>query len=199
MTEKPFSQSCENNKRVILSILEEQFSQAKKILEIGSGNAQHAVYFAAHLPNLIWQISDRVQNHQAILAWMADFPCDNLLAPLTLDVLQQSDWPQQKYDGVFSANTAHIMGWPAVKKMFQGVATVLQQQGLFIQYGPFNKDAKFSSESNRNFQAWLKQQSAEMGIRDITDLKALASEVGLSFVDEIAMPANNLMLIWQKR
>ncbi len=198
MTEKPFSQSCENNKDAILSILKIKLVKTQRLLEIGSGTGQHAVYFSKNLANVIWQTSDRKQNHSAIMAWMEGCQNQNLLMPLTLDVSVDSDWPKQKFDAVFSANTTHIMGWEVVTKMFHGVANSLSKGGSFLLYGPFNKGGKFSAESNRSFDQWLKQQGAEMGIRDIKDLTVIADKLNLELVDEIKMPANNLILHWQK-
>ena len=198
MTEKPFSQSCENNKNVILEVLNNKLKVVENVLEIGYGTGQHAVYFSTNLPHLVWQTSDREQNHAAIIAWLEEVDNNNLLAPLILDVEVDSHWPKHNYQAVYSANTAHIMSWGAVKKMFQGVASLLQKDGLFIQYGPFNKDRKFSSESNQNFEYWLKQQGAEMGIRDITEMKQVAKGLDLELQQEIEMPANNLILLWKK-
>jgi len=198
MTEKPFSQSCENNKKVILEVLINKLKTVENVLEIGSGTGQHAVYFSTNLPHLFWQTSDREQNHAAILAWLEETDNDNLLAPLVLDVEVDGHWPEHSYQAVFSANTAHIMSWNAVKKMFQGVANLLRKEGLFLQYGPFNKDGEFSSESNQKFECWLKQQGAEMGIRDITEMKQVAKSLDLELQQEIEMPANNLILLWKK-
>ncbi len=198
MTEKPFSQSCENNKDVILAVLKNHFSNIDYVLEIGSGTGQHAVHFSHNFPNIKWQTSDRVNHHAGILAWMEESESSNLLAPIELDVEVESHWPQLTYQAVFSANTAHIMSWGAVKKMFRGVAQILPKDGLFLQYGPFNKDGKFSSKSNQNFEIWLKQQGPEMGIRDITKIKLVAKTLGLELKQEVEMPANNLILVWEK-
>jgi len=154
MTEKPFSQSCENNKDVILAVLKDNLCDADWVLEIGSGTGQHAVYFSDNMADIIWQTSDREQNHGGILSWLKQTSNNNLLAPLKLDVEVDSDWPKQKYQAVFTANTAHIMSWEAVNKMFQGVAKILQKEGLFLQYGPFNTDGEFSSKSNKSFESW---------------------------------------------
>ncbi len=198
MTEKPFSQSCENNKLPILQLLEKKLGNSRHILEIGSGTGQHAVHFAGHLPWLEWQTSDRKENHQGIRLWMEAYPASNLLAPIELDVGDKSHWPKQKFDGVFTANTAHIMGWSEVGLMFAGVSQILLDKGLFIQYGPFNRSGKFSSESNKDFEKWLKQQGIHMGIRDLDDLEILAKENNLHLLEELSMPANNLILIWEK-
>jgi len=105
---KPFAESCEQNKHPILAVLREEFAQASEILEIGSGTGQHAVFFARALPHLHWQTSDCSENHPGILAWLSEDGGDNVHLPLTLDV-SRDPWPRHPYDGIFSANTVHIM------------------------------------------------------------------------------------------
>jgi hypothetical protein len=58
---KPHSPSCERNREPILDVLRAQLVDRRHVLEIGSGTGQHAVHFAAALPQLIWQSSDRAK------------------------------------------------------------------------------------------------------------------------------------------
>jgi len=157
MHEKPFSEACEQNRTPIFEIIRPLFSRASRLLEIGSGTGQHAVYFAPGMPHLTWQTSDRSESHAGILRWMADEATNNVLPPLALDVLVD-EWPQPGFDAVFSANTAHIMGNEAVNAMFRGVARVLDVDGTFALYGPFNYRGDYTSDSNRRFDQWLKQR-----------------------------------------
>ncbi|MCG8436046.1 MAG: class I SAM-dependent methyltransferase, partial [Gammaproteobacteria bacterium] len=105
---KPFSQSCENNKKPIINVIRKVFSRPVRVLEIGSGTGQHAVYFAAELPHLDWYTSDLADNHPGINAWIDEAKLKNLYRPVVLDVCQEN-WPCDTLGGVFSANTAHIM------------------------------------------------------------------------------------------
>jgi len=194
---KPFAESCEQNKRPILAVLREEFADTREVLEIGSGTGQHAVFFARELPHLQWQTSDRIENHPGILAWMADAGGDNLHLPLALDVARDP-WPRHRYDGVFSANTVHIMGWEEVERMFEGIGRVLAPGGRFCLYGPFNRDGRFTSESNARFDAWLKQRDPKSGVRDRDELDELARRQGLRRVADHAMPANNRILVWRR-
>jgi len=194
---KPFAESCEQNQRPILAVLRDEFATASRILEIGSGTGQHAVFFAAELSHLQWQTSDCTENHPGINAWLADAGDANVLPPLALDVLRDP-WPAPGFDGVFSANTAHIMGWPAVEAMFAGVAEVLAPGGRFCLYGPFNVGGRYTSESNARFDAWLKQRDPDSGVRDRDALKALAERHGLQHAAEHLMPANNRIQVWEK-
>ncbi|MCW9023989.1 MAG: class I SAM-dependent methyltransferase [Gammaproteobacteria bacterium] len=194
---KPFAESCEQNKAPILSVLTEQFSHSQQVLEIGSGTGQHAVFFAKHLPHLIWQTSDLPENHSAIMQWLDEAGLNNVLPPLTLDVNSQP-WPLLSVDAVFSANTAHIMDWNSVEKMFAGIGALLESQGFFCLYGPFNYNGESSSKSNEDFDRWLKDRDRDSGIRDFENLVDLAHLHHMRLVHDIEMPVNNRILVWQK-
>lgn len=195
---KPYSQACENNKEPILAVLRRVFADRKQVLEIGSGTGQHAVHFARHLPQLIWQTADLSANHAGIRAWLAEVQLPNLKAPITLDA-EQAEWSLQPVDAVFSANTLHIMSWPQVQKTFAKLPSIMQTSFTLAIYGPFNYQGKFTSDSNRNFDAWLKSVAPHQGIRDFEAVQALAEGIGLELLEDNAMPANNRLVVWQKR
>jgi cyclopropane fatty-acyl-phospholipid synthase-like methyltransferase len=195
---KPFAESCEQNKLPILTVLRNEFTTVKQVLEIGSGTGQHAVLFARELPHLVWHTSDVRQHHAGIQAWIDDQGSDNMRSPLTLDVADTPSWPGCKFDGVFSANTVHIMGWPEVEAMFTGIGRVLLPGGRFCLYGPFNVEGRFTAPSNARFDTWLKQQDPRSGIRDMAALNRLATAAGLAHSADHAMPTNNRILVWKK-
>ena len=197
MSEKPFSQACENNQQAIFAILERVFAEAQQVLEIGSGTGQHASYFAPRLPQLIWQTSDQAEYHPGINAWLDDSAAENLRRPLLLNV-DMPTWPVAKVDAVFTANTCHIMGWASVVNMFHQLADVISVGGTLAIYGPFNYDGQFTSPSNANFDQWLKQRGAQQGIRDFEAVNTLANEAGMRLLEDKAMPANNRLLVWCK-
>lgn len=194
---KPFSESCEQNKRPILGVLKQLFITSKTVLEIGSGTGQHAVFFAEQMPSLTWLPSDQLQYHEGIKQWLGDSGLSNIQSPILLDV-NQSDWPDIEVDAIFSANTVHIMDWLSVEKMFKGIRETLKTGGLFCLYGPFNYAGKFTSESNARFDQWLKQRDPASGVRDFEAIQCLANKVGLEIIDDIDMPANNKILAWKK-
>lgn len=194
---KPFSESCEQNREPILAVLQQHLAGTRRLLEIGSGTGQHAVYFAPAFPRLQWITSDVPANHPGIRAWLAGAKLANVSGPLTLDV-NRPDWPLDTCDAVFSANTAHIMAWPAVRNLFAGIGRVLEDGGVFCLYGPFNYGGEYTSDSNRRFDAWLRARDPRSGIRDFEALSDLAEEAGLALVADHPMPANNRTLVWQK-
>ncbi|MCH8497402.1 MAG: class I SAM-dependent methyltransferase [Marinobacter sp.] len=195
--DKPFSQACENNKRPILEQLARLFTLPGTILEIGSGTGQHVAYFAAELPHLTWQPSERPTMTHLCLPWIQEAKLNNLNPPIPLDV-SQPQWPPLDVNGIFSANTAHIMAWPDVEKMFWGASQYLAANALFVLYGPFNYQGRYTSESNAQFDRQLRAQAGHMGIRDMDDLLPLARQAGMTLAEDITMPANNRLLVWRK-
>ncbi|MBN8772696.1 MAG: DUF938 domain-containing protein [Thiobacillus sp.] len=186
MNDKLFSESCVQNRAPILAVLREVFADRRRVLEIGSGTGQHAVYFAPELPHLLWQTADVPAHHACIRAWLDEAALPNALPPLALDV-NDTAWHSDRYDAVFSANTLHIMGWPEVERFFAGVGKVL-----------VNYNGRYTSESNARFDAWLKARDPASGVRDFETVDALARAQGLVLHRDIAMPANNRMLVWRK-
>ncbi|HEY8587662.1 MAG TPA: DUF938 domain-containing protein [Rhodanobacter sp.] len=195
--EKPTSPSCERNRDPILEVLREHFADRRHVLEIGSGTGQHAVHFAAALPQLIWQSSDRAEHLPGIRAWLDEAALANTPAPLELDVT--GSWPSGPFDAVFSANTLHIMSWREVQQLFARLPSVLAADATVVIYGPFNRDGRYSSDSNAAFDQWLKARGEHMAIRDAEAVGALADAAGLVRLDDVAMPANNRCLIWRRR
>ncbi len=195
---KPYSESCDQNREPILDVLKQEISGRRRLLEIGSGTGQHAVYLAGEFPDLVWQTSEIPAMHDAIHAWLTeDTAPPNVLAPVSLEI-GKDPWPKTQYDAVFSANTAHIISWPQVQSLFYGAGEVLEQGGVFCLYGPFNYDGRYTSESNARFDQWLKQRDPRSGIRDFEALNELAGTAGLELKKDYEMPANNRILTWLK-
>ena len=199
----PFSQACENNQQPILDVLQQELQDATHVLEVGSGTGQHSVYFAPRLTHLQWQTSDVLANHAIINAWHAAYPAPNLYAPLSFNVASDSI-PITKtinapYDAVFTANTLHIMSWFLVSKLFELVGNMLPLEGKFIVYGPFNENGRYSSDSNRQFDYSLRQRDSNSGIRALEDIIEVAEKQHLLLINRYKMPANNEILVFQKK
>jgi SAM-dependent methyltransferase len=194
---KPVAPHCARNREPILEALRPRFASRGRVLEIGSGTGEHAVFFAPEFPGTIWQTSDREENLPGIRLWIQDARRSNLPPPLLLDV--NGPWPQDQFDAVFTANTLHIMSWPEVGKLFAGLDRILRKEDAIIAvYGPFNYGGRFTSPSNEAFESWLKQQSPVSGIRDFEAVNALAAGIGFTLAEDRAMPANNRLLFWTR-
>lgn len=198
MAERPYAEYAARNAAPILEVLRREFRAAGDVLEIGSGTGQHAVTFATELPHLIWQSSDLEENHAGIRAWIGESGIDNVMPPLSLDVRDASIAPAS-FDAAFSANTAHIMGMDAVRRMFSIVGDALRSDGVFCLYGPFRVGGAFNAPSNEAFDADLRQRDAMMGIRDIETLDEFGAECGLHRKRLHAMPSNNYVAVWKRR
>lgn len=195
---KPYAEVCDRNRGPILKVIEPLFADRGSVLEIGSGTGQHAVYFAARMPHLIWHASDVKENHADIKAWLQDAELPNVCGPLLLDVTQDT-WPALAADAVFSANSLHIMPWEAVECFFSGVGGQLPTDGKLAVYGPFNYHHQYTSDSNARFDVWLKARDPRSGIRNFEDMDNLARSAGMDFMEDYEMPANNRILYWRKR
>jgi SAM-dependent methyltransferase len=194
--EKPCAPACERNREPILDVLRDHFGDRRAVLEIGSGTGQHAIFFAARLPHLLWQTSDRAENLPGIQAWLDEAGLPNTPPPLDLDVMRA--WPARRYDAVFSANTLHILPWAAVERLFAGLPDVLASDARVAIYGPFNYGGRFTSASNAAFDLRLKEDAPHRGIRDFAEVNRLAGLAGLELVEDRAMPSNNRCLVWRR-
>src|SRR5450755_5112165 len=189
----PFSEACERNKGPILEVLRIALADRTQVLEIGSGTGQHAVHFAAHLAHLTWHPTEQLAYLPDLASRVKLQGARNLRQPTVLDV-KQTIWPLRNVDAVFSANTLHIMGWREVEAMFRGVDAVLSPHGIVCVYGPFRYDGRYTSASNRDFDEMLKERDPLSGLRDLTQLCALAERYALRLRIDHDLPANNRLL-----
>ncbi|QTQ38760.1 DUF938 domain-containing protein [Aromatoleum petrolei] len=195
--DKPHAPATERNREPILAALRRHFSDRHHVLEIGSGTGQHAVHFAAALPHLIWQSSDRPEYLSGIRLWLHEARLPNTPAPIALDVNAPPALPP-RHDAVFTANTLHIMSWPEVERLFALLPSLMTPGALLCCYGPFNYGGRFTSASNAQFDAALKLDDPRRGIRDIEAVDALARDAGFVLVEDIEMPANNRCITWRR-
>lgn len=193
----PYSQACENNKQPILTVLKRWLREPATVFEIGAGTGQHAVFFVEKLNHVHWQCGDLRQNLAGIRAWQSAYAHPNLLPPIEFD-MRHPFWPDA-FDAVYSSNTAHILSWPLTQSMIQETGQQLPDGGFFFLYGPFNYNGRYTSDSNAEFDRWLEECNPERGIRNFEDVDAIAKNSGLQLLEDNAMPANNRLLVWQKK
>ena len=195
----PYSEACERNKAPILEVLSQYFDRAESVLEVGSGTAQHAIWFAAAKPHLRWQTSDQQSYIEGIEAQLALANLSNVVSPILLDV-NQDVWAENRtlYDLVYTANTLHIMSETDVEAFFAGLNQVMGDQASLVVYGPFKYAGGFTSESNQAFDLSLRSRGVGSGIRDFEWVNRLAEQQGLCLVEDHKMPANNQCLIWSR-
>jgi hypothetical protein len=197
--------AAERNKGPIFEALEQWLTDARSVLEIGAGDATHACYAVQRLPSVTWQTSEAPGHYRRLVAALADRDEQRLPAPIVLDV--RAPWPARQYDAVYGANVAHIMDWAAVQALFAGAAAHLKpreycsreqySRGLLCLYGPFLEAGVTPAPSNAEFDAALRMADPARGLRELGALDAEATAHGLTRVADIAMPANNRLLIWR--
>ncbi|MBC6429303.1 MAG: DUF938 domain-containing protein [Cellvibrionales bacterium] len=195
-----FSASAERNKAPIFAVAEPYFRAATKVLEIGAGSGQHGRFFADQLPHLQWLLSDIPSQVPPLQAEIAHSAPPNLRGPLALDAAELP-WPLNPADGIdliYSANSLHIMGWPAVQGFFAGAGRLLGAGDHLLVYGPFKYADAFTAPSNAEFDRWLRQRDPASGVRDFEAVDGLAQQAGFHLREDRAMPANNQCLIWQR-
>lgn len=194
---KQFAPACERNKDAILGVLTEVLPGSGVVLEIGSGTGQHAAYFAAHLPHLIWQPTDLPENLPSIQAWAAQARLPNLPAPLALDLLAPP-WPVTSVQAVVCINTVHIVAWEGVENLFAGAGSVLAPGGVLYVYGAYRYPNRPLEPSNEEFDRWLKARDPVSGVRDFASVDGLAQRNRLLLAGDRAMPAHNRSIWWIK-
>jgi SAM-dependent methyltransferase len=190
-----FSQPADNNKGHIRDQFIQLFPDPTRILEIGSGSGQHAVFMAKTLPWLTWQPTDRGDYFPGLVNNIERLGPDNIKTPHYLDI-SSTGWPDT--DHIYLANVLHIMPAALLTPLFQGAAAVLADTGKLCIYGPFKYDGEFTTASNASFDEWLKARDPLSGIRDIETLQQLAADQGLSLAQDNPMPANNQFLVFER-
>jgi SAM-dependent methyltransferase len=195
------------NHQAIWAVLEKfLIGRSGDVLEAGSGTGQHVAHFARHSPEITWWPSDLNERHlNSIAAWRAHAGLSNIRPPRRIDLsdpawcpaMQETAGPQQLL-AVFCANVIHIAPWRVAEGLFAGAARYLRPEGRLLLYGPFKRDGRHTALSNAVFDTSLRDRDAEWGVRDIGDLERLGAGVGLTLIEIMEMPANNMILVFER-
>jgi SAM-dependent methyltransferase len=187
------------NREVIRDVLVRVLPKSGIVLEIASGTGQHAVHFAAALPNIIWQPSDRDEaSRVSIDAWRAHAALANLNAPVALDVCS-TPWPvPDSLAAIVCINMIHIAPWAAAEALFRGAGERLTNDGVLFLYGPYKRDGEHTAASNETFDAQLRATNPEWGVRNMEDVMELGRRTGLVMEEAVPMPANNFSLVFRR-
>lgn len=197
-SDRPHSPAAERNRCPIFEVLRHALPRTASILEIGAGTGQHAEFFTAQQPGWTWTPTTVPDELDTLVTGLEGLDRPGLGSPAPLDVTLASDWPEPGFDAVFAANVVHIAPAPAARALVAGAARVLAPGGRLVLYGPFTRGGRHSAESNLRFDRELRSRGVGSAVRDIEDLDRWAAEGGLARLADIAMPANNFILIYQR-
>jgi SAM-dependent methyltransferase len=190
--------ATDRNRGPILDVLRAVLpsTTAGLVLEIASGTGQHAAFFAPAFPALRWQPSDASLPHlESIRAWSAESGATNLLPPLLLDV-EREPWPVDRADAILNINMIHIAPWSAAEALFGGAARRLPTGGVLYLYGPFKRGGRHTADSNQRFDERLREEDPRWGVRELDEVTALGTAAGFGVPEVVAMPANNLSVVF---
>jgi SAM-dependent methyltransferase len=191
--------STARNREPILAVLRPRLPAGARVLEVASGAGEHAMFLAEALPTIAWQPSDRdAEALTSIAAWRATSGLPNLATPIRLDAADLATWPDGPVEVVLCINMIHISPWAASEGLMAGAAQVLTPGGRVFLYGPYIEADVETAPSNQSFDESLKSRDPAWGLRDLADVTALAAANGLRFGERIAMPANNLIVVFEK-
>jgi SAM-dependent methyltransferase len=191
--------STARNRQPILDVLAPRLPSEARVLEVASGAGEHAMFVAEALPGLTWQPTDRDDEAlTSIAAWRAASGLANIAAPFRLDAADPASWPTGAFDAVVCINMIHISPWAATEGLMAGAARVLAPGGRLILYGPYLEADVETAPGNVTFNESLKSRDPAWGLRDLAEVAALAAANGLRFAERIAMPANNLTVLFEK-
>jgi hypothetical protein len=187
------------NREPILAVLRRVLPERGLVLEIASGSGEHAVHFAAALPQLTWQPTDPdPEARESIAAYRVAAQLTNLLPPIALDAASPT-WPVAQADAMVAINMIHIAPWAAAEGLMVGAERLLPAGGVLFLYGPFREHGQHTAPSNAAFDESLRARDREWGVRDLDEVAALASQHGFALEERIAMPANNLSVVFRRR
>jgi len=187
------------NREPLAEVLGAQLPETGLVLEVASGTGEHAAYFARRFPALVWQPSDPdAQSLASIRAWCEEEGLANLLAPLALDAAS-GHWPVERADAILCVNMVHISPWDATRGLFAGAARMLARGAPLILYGPYWEADVETAPSNLAFDESLKARNPQWGLRDLAAMDRLGDETGFARTRRVAMPANNLTLVYRRR
>jgi Protein of unknown function (DUF938) len=193
------SPAVARNRDFILAVLRRALPGRGTVVEIASGSGEHAVHFAAALPQLTWQPTDPdPEARGSIAAYRAAAQLPNLLPPLALDATSPT-WPLTEADAMVAINMIHIAPWAAAEGLMAGAERLLSAGGILFLYGPFREHGRHTAPSNAAFDESLRARNREWGVRDLDEVAALARRHGFALEERVAMPANNLSVVFRRR
>ena len=198
--ERLFAPSADRNSTPIINLIKQIAPKSGEAFEIASGTGQHIVKLALSLPNLSWSPSEVDEERiKSISAWIKAENLSNIKPPLYLDATE-TGWSESlpQSDFILLVNLLHLISWNETEILINQLSKALKTKGIALIYGPFMRNGELTSEGDRNFHISLTQTDPDIGYKDDLDMLTLFSKSGLSCLEEVEMPANNLAFVLKK-
>ncbi len=193
------SASASRNKAPISEALAGLLPPEARVFEVASGTGEHALACVTRRPDLIWTPSEPDPASRASVNAWAQEAEGRMRSCLDIDVMQPG-WSggHDPFDALFCANMIHIAPWEAAVGVFEGARDLIASGGAVHLYGPF-LDGERTAPSNLQFDTDLKRRDPRWGVRSLEAVDALAADHGFDRTGRLDMPANNLLLSWERR
>lgn len=200
---KQYAPATQRNREPILEVLLRVLPPSGNILEVASGTGEHSIFFAPAFSSRQWIPSDpNAISRDSIEAWRKESLIENIHPPLNINA-QDSIWEIEKefldITTIININMIHISPWSACLGLMEGAKRLLPSGGILYLYGPYKQEGKHTALSNEAFDESLRDQNPEWGVRNLEDVIKVAEDNGLVFKEKVAMPANNLSVIFEKK
>ncbi|MEP3332495.1 DUF938 domain-containing protein [Sedimentitalea sp.] len=192
--------SAERNRQPLCDLLAKVAPQTGSALEIASGTGQHVIAFAACLPDLTWQPTEPDPTRRASIdSYVTEAGLPNLLPARDLDAAAPG-WgaAHQGQSLIVLINLLHLISTAEAQVLIDEAALALAPNGRFVVYGPFMRAGELTSEGDERFHASLRTTDPDIGYKDDFDVLDWAQAAGLTPLEIIEMPANNLAIVLQK-
>ncbi|HVH46977.1 MAG TPA: DUF938 domain-containing protein [Labilithrix sp.] len=197
-----FAPATQRNREPILEVMKNYVQPGAHVVEVASGSGEHAIFLASRLDVRTWQPSDpEAEARESIDAWRAYANEPRVLPAIDLDVTKHP-WPIDEADVVACINMIHISPWRSCVALLTGAARILRPGGILYLYGPYRRGGVSTAASNEAFDQSLRARNPEWGVRDLESVRDEAAIHGLVLDakdDVVAMPANNLSLVFRRR
>jgi SAM-dependent methyltransferase len=185
--------AAQRNLGPILDVLLPQLPGSGDVLELASGTGQHVAAMAAHRADLTFHPTDPDPTRRASIdAWCAGLP--NVRLAGDLDAVRPGWAVAASVEAVVVVNLLHLISEAEMAVLLDEAARALVPAGLLAIYGPFLRGGRATSAGDRAFDANLRRQDPDIGLKDADGLSDVLEVLGFA-VAVREMPANNLMVL----
>jgi cyclopropane fatty-acyl-phospholipid synthase-like methyltransferase len=187
-----------NAAQPILDILEQIItSDDRRLLEIGAGSGQHAVFMAPHFPQVEWFPTDLTGQLKSISSAVQESGARNIQKPARMEV-GKDELPKLKFDLIYTADTFHVMHWKECKSLIKQFGGRLREGSRVVIYGPFKYGGQFVTPAHEELDSSLKAKDPSTGIRNFEDVNNAMIKNGFELVLDEELPEGHHILVYKR-